>query len=925
MKRARMAWMVAPVSGVVLAFLGVALAQQIHRDPFEGNEPVWVKGPTDAKVREIAHRITEEHAHGGQRSEFIHVEAETGSFIHYVYEIGRAPIREDLTAGVWVRANRPGVQLLGRLVLPHERNPDRPEEPLTVLLRGDIYQRTSRWEPLQLRHPGKLVTDQQQQLQAQTMRAVDITDAYIDQLVLNLYPGPGETQVWIDDLEVGPLSQPSPFKTTSRPANREATSPDRNPPRRGGMVRIQDERLLVNNRRFFIRGIRYSGTKLETLRDAGFNTLWIDEGTPVDRIEEAVNQGFWLVPSLPSLDDGGPDAAGQNIVQTVSRLAVQDAVLLWDLGGGLTAEQAPRLARVAELVRNTDRDRPLAADVWDGFRPYSRSVQLLGVHRWPLMTGLELLQYREWLNERRLLAQSDGFLWTWIQTHLPDWYTNLVYDRPSAAGFNEPIGPQPEQIRLLTYTALAAGCRGLGFWSDRFLADSHQGRDRLLTLALLNMELQMLEPMLNASDAPSWIDTSERFVKAAVFRSERGILVVPIWVGDSAQLVPGQSAVPRLSIVVPQVPEGLIAHEITPGEVKTLNQQQRVVGGTKITIPEFGLTTAVAFIPSQGQTSLLVYFQGQAMKTRQVAAQWAHDLAQLELAKVTQVNQQLVQAGHPQPDGDKLLQDARARLQRCRHAWDEHEYAEAYHEADRAMRPLRILMRAEWQDACKGLDTPMASPYALSYFTLPRHWRFMDQVRAGHASGNLLPGGDFESLPTTGANAWQPDSRSLDSQYVDLDARLVPEDPHEGRQCLMLEIKAKNTPGQDGKVPPPPAALERTYLALYSPPVRLQPGTLVRISAWIKIPKPITASADGALLYDSAGGEPLALRLTYAVKQWRKVTLYRTVPASGMVNVTLAMTGIGKVYFDDVRVEPLEGQGVPNQPVHQATWRGDGK
>src|SRR5262249_44803697 len=163
-------------------------------------------------------------------------------------------------------------------------------------------------------------------------------------------------------------------------------APDRNPPRRSGMVRIQDERLLVNNRRFFIRGIRYSDTPLKTLRDAGFNTLWIDEATPAERIDEAVNQGFWLVPTLPQLDESAPETAGENIVRTVSRLAVQDAVMLWDLGGGLTAEQAPRVERVAELVRNTDRERPLAADVWDGFRPYLRSVQLLGVHRWPLMT-----------------------------------------------------------------------------------------------------------------------------------------------------------------------------------------------------------------------------------------------------------------------------------------------------------------------------------------------------------------------------------------------------------------------------------------------------------------------------------------------------------------------------------------------------------
>src|SRR5437868_13968427 len=137
------------------------------------------------------------------------------------------------------------------------------------------------------------------------------------------------------------------------------------------------------------------------------------------------------------------------------------------------------------------------------------------------MTGLELPKYREWLNQRRLLAQPDTFLWTWIQTHLPDWYANLVYEQGSDAAFKEPIGPQPEQVRLLTYIALSAGCRGLGFWSDRFLADSHQGRARLLAMALLNQELQMLEPLLLTAKAPSWIGSSVGNVKAAVMSTDR--------------------------------------------------------------------------------------------------------------------------------------------------------------------------------------------------------------------------------------------------------------------------------------------------------------------------------------------------------------------------------------------------------------------
>jgi hypothetical protein len=113
----------------------------------------------------------------------------------------------------------------------------------------------------------------------------------------------------------------------------------------------------------------------------------------------------------------------------------------------------------------------------------------------------------------------------------------------------------------------------------------------------------------------------------------------------------------------------------------------------------------------------------------------------------------------------------------------------------------------------------------------------------------------------------------------------------------MLQIKPANPQKT-------PAALERTFLAINSPAVHLQPETPVRISGWVRIPAPITASADGALLFDSIGGEPLAVRLTEATP-WKKFTLYRQVPASGLVSVTLALTGLGAVYFDDVRIEPL--------------------
>ena len=80
----------------------------------------------------------------------------------------------------------------------------------------------------------------------------------------------------------------------------------------------------------------------------------------------------------------------------------------------------------------------------------------------------------------------------------------------------------------------------------------------------------------------------------------------------------------------------------------------------------------------------------------------------------------------------------------------------------------------------------------------------------------------------------------------------------------------------------------------------------LRITGWVRMPEAISASADGALVYDSAGGEPLAIRLIGAEPKWRQFTLYRKVPATGTINVTMALTGIGTAYFDDVRIEPLQ-------------------
>lgn len=896
-------WWLIPL---VVLVPGVARSQHIHQNGFESRGPYWKAGSSDAALKVVEHRLTDETAHAGQRCEHLRLQVERGSFIHYTLDVPRAPVTEDLDLGLWVKSNRPGVQLLCRLVLPRERDPKNPGQPMTVLVRCDPDNRT-RWKLLSLREPVKRLREQQQLLTRDLRREIITTGAYIDRLVLNVYDGPGQIDVWIDDLSIGPVEETKRPVAEAAPASRAGAPAAR----RGAAVQVRGNQLWVNGERFFLRGIRATGTPpMTTLREANFNVLWLDESTPPGLLEEASGLGFYIVPTVrpPRLHATGPGEVEGTLTsradefnRKVSRFMEQDSVLAWDLGSNLGAERFADVSRLAHAFRRADPKRPVMADVWDGYRGYSHSDQMmLGTHRWPLMTSLELPAYREWLDMRRRLA-TDVYCWTWIQTHLPDWFLKLSAENKAQGEFAEPIGPQPEQIRLLAYTAVAAGYRGLAFWSDRFLADSHQGKDRLLAMALLNQELTMLERVLvNATNAPDWIGTSRPEVMAAVFRTPEGVLALPIWVGPGSQYVPGQAASSELSLTVPGVPITATAWEVSPGRVQQY-PMRRELGGTTVKLRNFSLTSAVLFTSDFSPTGAVVWLQIEQRNKRQLAAQWLHEQAEEELKKVKRVQAELDRLGHSLSDANTLLDRAEKAIQLSMQHRRNHDHGEAYNQAEVALRSLRVLMRASWERAVKDLDTPVASPYGVSYFTLPRHWKMLDRMKQSRRGASVLPDGDFEVPPRAEQAGWLPQVvPSLDE--VDVRMGRVGGGVPGGKQCFMMQVVAKDPKHE-------PAALERTYLALHSPQAKLPPGTLVQVSVWVKVPEPIRGSVDGALFFDTVGGEPLAVRLTGKIGNWKKYSLYREVPSSGQVGVTLAMSGLGTVYFDDVRIEPLVAGG----------------
>ena len=74
--------------------------------------------------------------------------------------------------------------------------------PLTTNVYGTAYTTVRRWQQLQIVNLPWMVERQARILRSQLAMNVDDHEAYVSRVLLNIYGGPGVTNVWTDDLEV---------------------------------------------------------------------------------------------------------------------------------------------------------------------------------------------------------------------------------------------------------------------------------------------------------------------------------------------------------------------------------------------------------------------------------------------------------------------------------------------------------------------------------------------------------------------------------------------------------------------------------------------------------------------------------------------------------------------------------------------------
>jgi hypothetical protein len=942
-------------AAVVLCLRPPRLGAEEYSDSCDGTHSNWlVSNVRDASVQETRNS---EIFHEGKASEQITVEARrNGSEIVLSQKLptpGR--VIAELKATVWVRSEHAGVRLYVHVVFPNQID-KRTNDPLGTLIEGSEYARGRGWQQLVCETSDKAMQNQMRLLRASyTPTSLDLRGSFVDRVIVVCTLGPGKTDIFLDDLRVGPLAPLNqPFHSEAEPTVRPA-------------VQMRQGQLEVASRpRLVIMGVDH-GENIATLKSMRFNTVWISNLRDQARLsalrEQDIRAAAYPPKEVTTAPPVDPDSTDTPVTPPAPPVAYQwPEVSLWYLGTHMSSSRREQVVAQMQQLRRLDYHlrRPALADVAEDERFFSRYVPVLGTSRHICGTTFSLKDYKSWLAQRSRLATPGSFLFTWIQTE----------PVPAADDWRAPEGLkqtviEPEQIRLQVYAAISAGFRGIGYWNRLSLeADGPGAEERRLMIRLLNLELGLIEPLLataNQTDSarckfddprldPKYKITRRQFdfesdpsqrertikqklaeretllknqkliqteTDVSVFQGPYYKLIICTWLGHDAQFVPGTLAGNEAKVLVPEPSECAHFWLVTTTGLQPL-KKMKMPGGYQVTLPKLDQTAVILASPDPLQRDPI---ERRTTEIAQESAEIWVQLARAKLKRTEQIDAELTALDRAQPDGQRMLYRAEQIAHHAEAALQQGDFNQAREDAADTMQLCRTLQYAHWNEAVlsQGVTRPLSSPYTMSFQTLPDHWRLVERIgrSTDRPQDNLLASGDFED-PHAVREEWIHSQHAIEG--VRANATLV-SSAHQGKYALQLV--ASPSPGFG-----PPVVVPKAPVTVTSPAVPVRAGQVVYVTGWINVVSPVAGSLDGVTLYDNIGGMPGAMRFTEHLG-WQRFQFVRDIRQNADFRVTVNLNGIGEVQLDDLRIIPHAEQSIqqaagrrpaPNSQDQPSRW-----
>ncbi|MCA9080016.1 MAG: hypothetical protein KDA58_05625 [Planctomycetaceae bacterium] len=912
----------------LLAEVADAAEPTTVRHEFEAEQPSWqVLDRKTKDVLTVQFRSGIDHRSGQFCEQLEFLSAQPIADCRIEHPLPRSRVFDELTLSVWVRSNCPNLRVALRLLFPHQIDP-RTGQPLVLELAGQRYTQVKQWEQLRCQPTAELL--QQRLIRAREELSngvrpveIDARDALVTDLIVQFDAPPYAAALLIDDLEFGPIVAPSLQLARVLPVSAE--QPEVAP------VKLEiGDRITRDGTPFFPLFTLHHGEELDRIANLGVNMVWIPDYTDQELLTGLVKHqlGAIATPPHPSREQLAEQSAALPPFANWTT-----PVWAWMLGIEIPEQELPFIERWAEQIQDADREfrRPLIGEVLRNQRAFHRNITFLGSTRIPMQTGVSPLAALKRAQRHRALALPGKATFSFVATEP----TPQIVDSQPA---NRPFPAlEPEQILMQSFAAIAAGYRGLGFWKQYSLDDPAPGMsEREHAMRLVCIQARLLESFFangrivdevtvqigNDDESPGrgglagnnpfasrWdpkILTTGAVVnpanemqdlKAFVLHSDVGVVILPMWLEEHAQFVPGPRAARDVRMLFKG--DATEAWEVTTTGITSQLQLNRIAGGTEVHLREFDQHSVIVVTHSQAALDEL------RQKSRQFRGEAARSwlaMAEAKLRRTADVHARLAQLNAPRvSQGDQLLQSSQALLDRAREQLQREDYDSVRRDSQRALQYLRKLQRDHWEHAVATLSSPQASPYTCCFQTLPAHWELLAEIgRRANPEGNLLPTGDFESQQEFVAANWVIETPTpaagLTLGRVSLDPVGI-----EGRSALAFDTPyaANASASRTGRAVPIP---EPAPLLVHTPDLPVRDGDIVLISGQVRIPQPLQVSEQGLLIYDSLRGVAGAMEWQQQTSGWQPFRMIREMPRDGSLNLAIEFRARGRVELDDLRV-----------------------
>ncbi len=843
-------------------------------EPFESAEPTLQVIDQDAAFRLEEQARTSTHVHGGNAAEYVRLAAAPGTKVVLAQPIPAARVIDEFAPELWVRADRVGLQMVARVVLPRSVDP-RTGRPVLAYVGGDLYQEADTWRQLRIDKFSKRLAEQVRILRQKNKDLrIDPLEAYVDYIGVNVHPGQGVINVWFDDLSIAGYAEAPPMTVAA--ADRQPAPPGGTPAdlqasrlpdivRTQVPVRVQGTTVMVGGRPFFARIIEHNGESFSWLQSLGFNAVKLAATPTAAELREADTLGLWLIAPPPP---------------TGAEAVASDRVLAWDLGSRLSALDVPAVHQLAARLRANPRCPAIVGSGERDIAALAYELDVLLHDRPSLGTSAELAERAAWLTTRRRLARSQQPFWVGLATEIADEQVEqlALFGYADAA----PL-PQFEQLRLLAYQAIAAGARGLCYRSHSRLDQRDEAaRIRTAMVRALNAELAAIVPWAAAGQPAGRVETSDPRVVAHVLKTDRARLLIAIQQAAQQQFVVGP--VPdqrRVSFYLQGVPITDQVFRFERGQLEPL----RAAGGNRSFSSEDVDLVTLALLTHDHLA--VNHLNRELNNRREASARLQLEIAQAALSETQHVVRQIDAAGHRVHQATQWLLDAEQLLRRSEQLQTRGDPAGAYRFTSQANNRLRRVRQKYWEQAAMVFPSPISSPLCTTFATLPRHYELA--ARGAQWSGNVLAAGQCEDLNHLVQSGWHQYRES--EPQIEAKVEFSGADTHGGRSALHLTAR-RTVSGEP---------VDGWPIRIVSAPVSARRGQLVRINGWAKVPEQVSGSQDGLMIYETSGGPALAERIP-KTRGWQEFTLYRTADRDGPLTVTFALTGLGEAWLDDVTV-----------------------